>query len=67
MRKVDKKAVAFFNWIPFAYDSSTPSAAFERDVFNYYQLLGECGSYIWSESALTNHLADLGFSVANIR
>lgn len=67
MRKVDKKAVAFFNWIPFAYDSSTPSAAFERDVFNYYQLLGECGSYIWSESALTKHLANLGFSVANIR
>ncbi len=50
MRKIDRAAYAFLEWIP--YDLSDLSrvsneAAFIGEVIAAYQLIGECGKYIW--------------------
>lgn len=67
IKKLDKKAYAFLNWSPFVYDTYTQSSAFERDVFNYYQLLAECGGYIWYSSKYKDYLKTLGFDVDHIK
>lgn len=56
IRRMDKKAHAFLKWVPLIYDAYEASSAFERDVLNYYQLLGECGGYIWHSPAFEDHL-----------
>lgn len=47
MKSIDRKAFAFLEWIPYEYSVYTSESAFEREVINTYQLLGECGKYIW--------------------
>lgn len=56
MKSIDLKAYAFLEWIPYEYSVYTSESAFEREVINTYQLLGECGKYIWYNESYMKYL-----------
>ena len=63
MKLIDKKAYAFLEWIPYQYLTFSAESAFEREVINTYQLLGECGKYIWHNNKYSSKLKKYGLMI----